>query len=124
MWIDLKRRFDRFWYTIGLDALVVESFVIEKRDNSWKDTIEYFYDGLIGSMTFNSFDLGLVWLVGVDNLESIKRRALIYQKEELWINTYIRQQKRNKTINKNKQKRSYPLYSDDKPIRFKNKKIR
>lgn len=62
---------------------MVEFSMIEKSDSGWKDTIEYFYNGLIGSMTFSSIDSGLMRLIGIDNLVLIKQKALKYKKEEL-----------------------------------------
>lgn len=85
--MDHKRQFDRFYYAIKLNILVVEFFVIEKSGNSWKNTIEYFYNGLISSIISNSINSRLIQLVGIDNLELIKKKALVYQKEKSWINT-------------------------------------
>ena len=110
---------------IRFDILVIKFFVIKKSDGGWKDINRCFYIGLIGLITSSSIDLRLIQLVDVDNLVSIKRKTLMYKKEELWINAVKSDSKSLiKLLMKIEKKRSYLIYLNNRPIGFKNKKIR
>lgn len=74
-------QFNRFLYIAKLDILVVKFSIIEKSGSDWKNIIRNFYNGLIGSIISSSIDIVLIQLIKVNNLESIKRKALLYQKK-------------------------------------------
>lgn len=62
---------------------------MEKSNGGGEDIIKCFYSSLIDSMISSSIDTRLIQFVEVNNLELMKKKALIYQKEESWINAYI-----------------------------------